>query len=93
MVPDDRPRRRLVDVVVPTTRVRQTLSLRRLPSSAPGAVKVLRDWYPVPLFGLLFKEVEVLAANIGNGSLTGRIQQLEERIFGGQSSVALLLYR
>ncbi len=60
------------------------LSLRRLPSSAPGAIKVLRDWYPVPLFGLLFKEVELLAAAIGNWSLTDRIQRLEQRIFGGQ---------
>ena len=60
------------------------LSLHRLPASAPGAVKLLRDWYPVPLFGMLFKEVELLAAVIGNWSLTGRIQQLEQDIFGGQ---------
>ncbi len=60
------------------------LALDRLPDSAPGVAKVLRDWYPVPLFGLLFKEVELLAAAIGDWSLTGRIQQLEGQIFGGQ---------
>lgn len=60
------------------------LLLHRLPDSAPGAIKVLRDWYPVPLFGILFKEVELLAAVIGDWSLTERIQQLEQLIFGGQ---------
>jgi hypothetical protein len=60
------------------------LSLPLLPPSAPGFVKLLRDWYPVPLFGLLFKEVELLAAAIGNWGLTARIQQLEGRVFGGQ---------
>jgi len=60
------------------------LALDRLPESAPGAIRVLRDWYPVPLFGILFKEVELLAAAIGDWSLTGRIQHLEEHIFGGQ---------
>ncbi len=59
------------------------LVLDRLPDSTPGVIMVLRDWYPVLLFGLLFKQVEFLAAATGNWSLTGRIQQLEVQIFGG----------
>jgi len=65
------------------------LSLERMPPSAPGAARFLRDWYPVPLFGLLFKEVEVLAAAFGNWGLTALVRRLEERIFGGQPAAYL----
>jgi membrane-associated phospholipid phosphatase len=58
------------------------LALHRLPASSPKLIRFLRDWYPVPMFGLMFKEVEFLAAQIGDWSLTGRIQALERQIFG-----------
>ena len=43
--------------------------LSLLPNKLSGALQFFRDWYPVMLLPLLFKEVEVLAAGFGNWGL------------------------
>jgi len=60
-----------------------------LPPKLPGALQFLRDWYPVILLPLLFKEVEVLAAGFGNWGLTDVLQRLEVSWFGGHPSMYL----
>jgi membrane-associated phospholipid phosphatase len=48
-----------------------------------------REWYPVMLLPLLFKEVEFLAAGFGNWGLTDVLQNLEVDWFGGHPSLYL----
>lgn len=64
-------------------------SLSFLPESLPRALQLCRDWYPVLLLPLLFKEVEVLAAGFGNCGLTDVLQRLEVSWFGGHPSMFL----
>jgi hypothetical protein len=63
--------------------------LRFLPTKLPRLLQFLRDWYPVILFPLLYKEVEVFAAAFGNWGLTEPIRGLEVTIFGGHPSLTL----
>jgi membrane-associated phospholipid phosphatase len=63
------------------------LWLRTAPSSA--ALRLLRDWHPLLLFPFLYKEVEPLAAAVGDWRLTSTIPALEAIVFGGQPSVYL----
>lgn len=49
----------------------------------------LHDWYPVALFPLLFREVGLLAATLGNWGLTERIRSLEVVLFHGHPSLYL----
>jgi membrane-associated phospholipid phosphatase len=64
-------------------------ALRFLPTILPRPVQFLRDWYPVILFPILYKEVEVFAAAFGNWGLTEPIRRLEVAIFGGHPSITL----
>ena len=64
-------------------------SLSFLPQKLPGALQFFRDWYPVMLLPLLFKEVEVLAAGFGNWGLTDVLQRLEVSWFAGHPSMYL----
>jgi membrane-associated phospholipid phosphatase len=50
---------------------------------------VVRDWHPLLLFPLLYKEVELLAAVIGDWRLTTAIPALESVVFAGQPSLYL----
>jgi membrane-associated phospholipid phosphatase len=63
--------------------------LRFLPRKLPGVVQFFRDWYPVMLLPLLYKEVEVFAAGFGNWGLTGILRELEVSLFAGHPSVYL----
>ena len=51
-----------------------------------GILLVLRDWHPLMLFPLLYKEVELLAAVIGDWRLTAAIPAWESVLFDGQPS-------
>ncbi len=64
------------------------LILNRARPSA-GTLRVIRDWHPLMLFPLLYKEVEVLAAVIGDWRLTAAIPAWESALFGGQPSLYL----
>jgi membrane-associated phospholipid phosphatase len=57
--------------------------------SPPAALAVCRDWHPIALFPLLYKEVEVLAAAFGDWRLTNAIPVLEASLFSGQPSIYL----
>jgi membrane-associated phospholipid phosphatase len=57
--------------------------------SLPRAVVVIRDWHPLALFPLLYKEVELLAGSIGDWRLSEVIPAVEAALFGGQPSVYL----
>jgi membrane-associated phospholipid phosphatase len=62
--------------------------LRRLPlRHLTGVTGFFRDWYPVLLFPLLYKEVEQFALSFGDWKLTKSIQQLEVALFGGHPSL------
>ena len=61
-------------------------ALKTAPGSAP---RLVRDWHPLFLFPFLYKEVEPLAAVVGNWRLTSTIPALEAAVFGGQPSVSL----
>lgn len=63
--------------------------LRFLPDKLPAPLQVMRDWYPVPLFLLFYKEVEVFAASFGNWSLTELIRNAEVILFQGHPSIYL----
>jgi len=63
--------------------------LRFVPKKIPGPLQVIRDWYPVPLFLLFYKEVEVFAASFGNWSLTGIVSRAEVALFSGHPSIYL----
>ncbi len=58
-------------------------------SPAAGILRVIRDWHPLMLFPLLYKEVELLAAVIGNWRLTASIPMWESALFAGQPSLYL----
>ncbi|MCZ6678724.1 MAG: hypothetical protein O7E52_15940 [Candidatus Poribacteria bacterium] len=64
-------------------------SLRFASGGLPPLLQVLRDWYPVLGFPLLYKEVEVFAGAFGNWGLTEPLIQLETRLFGGHPSFYL----
>jgi membrane-associated phospholipid phosphatase len=64
------------------------LILNRTRPSA-GIVRVIRDWHPLMLFPLLYKEVELLAAVIGDWRLTTAIPAWESALFAGQPSLYL----
>jgi membrane-associated phospholipid phosphatase len=50
---------------------------------------VIRDWHPILLFPLLFKEVEPLASAFGDWRLTAIIPAIEAQLFAGEPSVYL----
>lgn len=52
-------------------------------------LRVIRDWHPLMLFPLLYKEVELLAAVIGDWRLTAAIPAWESALFAGQPSLYL----
>ena len=54
-----------------------------------GILAVIRDWHPLMLFPFLYKEVEVLAAVIGDWRLTAAIPAWESALFAGQPSLYL----
>jgi membrane-associated phospholipid phosphatase len=56
-------------------------------AGAPAGIgRVIRDWHPLILFPLLYKEVELLAAVIGDWRLTTVIPAWESVLFAGQPS-------
>ncbi len=55
----------------------------------PGVVLAMLDWHPLVLFPILYKEVEWLAAVIGDWRLTDRIPAIEAALFHGQPSIYL----
>ena len=73
--------------------VRLTLSMSLLilncarPSA--GILGVIRDWHPLMLFPLLYKEVELLAAVMGDWRLSVAIPAWESALFAGQPSLYL----
>jgi membrane-associated phospholipid phosphatase len=64
------------------------LTLNRARPSG-GILRVIRDWHPLILFPLLYKEVELLAAVIGDWRLTVAIPAWESALFAGQPSLYL----
>jgi membrane-associated phospholipid phosphatase len=64
-------------------------ALRFLPSRLPRIVQFFRDWYPVIVFPILYKEVEVFAGAFGNWGLTEPIRRLEVALFAGHPSIYL----
>jgi membrane-associated phospholipid phosphatase len=54
-----------------------------------GILRVIRDWHPLLLFPFLYKEVELLAAVIGDWRLTAAIPAWESALFAGQPSLYL----
>jgi membrane-associated phospholipid phosphatase len=64
------------------------LILNRASPSA-GMLRVIRDWHPLILFPFLYKEVELLAAVIGDWRLTAVIPAWESALFSGQPSLYL----
>ena len=54
-----------------------------------GILGVIREWHPLILFPLLYKEVELLAVVIGNWRLTAAIPAWESALFAGQPSLYL----
>jgi len=54
-----------------------------------GILRVIRDWHPLMLFPLLYKEVQLLAAVIGDWRLTTAIPAWESALFAGQPSLYL----
>jgi membrane-associated phospholipid phosphatase len=56
---------------------------------AAGILGVIRDWHPLLLFPLLYKEVELLAAAMGDWRLTSAIPGWESALFAGQPSLYL----
>lgn len=66
-------------------------SLLRLNRAAatPAILRGIRDWHPLILFPLLYKEVELLAAAIGDWRLTAVVPAWEAALFAGQPSLYL----
>ena len=60
---------------------------RRTPLAPPLSVAL--DWHPLALFPILYKEVQLLAAAVGDWRLTAVVSAAEERLFGGQPSLYL----
>jgi membrane-associated phospholipid phosphatase len=79
---------RIILVAVHLTLFGLLLILNRATPSA-GILRVIRDWHPLMLFPLLYKEVEPLAAVIGDWRLTAAIPVWESALFAGQPSLYL----
>lgn len=58
-------------------------------ASSSGIVRAFHDWHPILLLPLLYKEVELLAAGVGDWQLTEAIPALEATLFNGQPSLYL----
>jgi membrane-associated phospholipid phosphatase len=58
-------------------------------ASTHRLLAIIRDWHPILLFPLLFKEVEPLAAAFGDWRLTAVIPAIEAQLFAGEPSVYL----
>jgi membrane-associated phospholipid phosphatase len=58
-------------------------------ASTHRLLAVIRDWHPILLFPMLFKEVEPLAAAFGDWRLTAIIPAIEAKLFAGEPSVYL----
>jgi membrane-associated phospholipid phosphatase len=56
---------------------------------AAGILRVIRDWHPIALFPVLYKEVELLAPAVGDWRLTAAIPAWESALFAGQPSLYL----
>lgn len=54
-----------------------------------GILRVIRDWHPLVLFPLAYKEVELLAPALGDWRLTAAIPAWESALFAGQPSLYL----
>jgi len=54
-----------------------------------GIGRLVRDWHPLALFPLLYKEVELLAPVLGDWRLTAAIPYWEAALFAGQPSLYL----
>ncbi len=65
------------------------LGLRRLPGHLPAPLQFFRDWFPVLIMPLFFKEVETFAAAFGNWRLTGLIRTWEAALFNGHPAIYL----
>jgi len=59
------------------------------PHPLPRMLVVIRDWHPLALFPLLYREVEVLAGAFGNWRLTATVAATEAALFGGHPSLYL----
>jgi membrane-associated phospholipid phosphatase len=57
--------------------------------ASSGVLRVILDWHPLLLFPFLYKEVELLAAAVGDWRLTAVIPAWETALFGGQPSLYL----
>jgi membrane-associated phospholipid phosphatase len=55
----------------------------------PPVLTIALDWHPIALFPLLYKEVQLLAAHVGDWRLTDVIRVAEAELFRGQPSVYL----
>jgi membrane-associated phospholipid phosphatase len=75
-------------VAVHLTLAGSLLVLNRARPSA-GILRVIRDWHPLMLFPLLYKEVERLAPVLGDWRLTAAIPAWESALFAGQPSLYL----
>jgi membrane-associated phospholipid phosphatase len=64
------------------------MTLRRR-TPLPRSLYVMLDWHPLALFPILYKEVQVLAAVVGDWRLTAVVSAAEERLFRGQPSLYL----
>jgi membrane-associated phospholipid phosphatase len=64
------------------------ITLRRM-SARHRLLAFASDWHPIVLFPLLYKEVESVAAAVGDWRLTTAIPAIEAAWFGGQPSVYL----
>ena len=60
---------------------------RRTPLASPLSVAL--DWHPLALFPILYKEVQLLAAAVGDWRLTAVVSAAEARLFRGQPSLYL----
>lgn len=63
--------------------------LSRRPAWRNPVLSFIRDWYPVPLFLVFYKEVEYLAMAFGDWSLTEIVRQWDQVLFSGQPSIYL----
>ena len=59
------------------------------PDPWPRMLVVARDWHPLVLFPLLYREVEALAAVMGDWRLTQTVAATDAALFGGQPSLYL----
>jgi membrane-associated phospholipid phosphatase len=64
------------------------MSLRRR-TPLPRSLSVVLDWHALALFPILYKEVQVLAAAVGDWRLTAVVSAAEARLFRGQPSLYL----